>query len=167
MGRFEDILGVYGSPAGSTTRDGIGVAHEELRLDNQLCFPLYACSHALTRAYKPLLDPHGLTYTQYLTMMALWEQDGISVRELGARLYLDSGTLTPLLRKLESKGLLVRGRDDTDERRRTITLTEAGRALENAMVDVPRCMAASLPLSPTESKELYHLLRKMMLRMGT
>src|SRR5438105_12628747 len=101
-----------------------------LRLDNQLCFALYSASLAMTKLYKPLLDPLGLTYPQYLAMLVLWERDGITVSELGERLQLDSGTLTPLLKRLESQGLLARERDRADERRVLLQLTPAGRALK-------------------------------------
>ena len=97
---------------------------DPLALENQLCFPLYAASKELTRRYKPFLDPLGLTYTQYVTMMALWERDGVTVTELGHRLYLDSATLTPLLRRLEDHGYVNRTRSKADERAIIITLTD-------------------------------------------
>ena len=106
----------------------------ELLLDNQLCFALYSASLAMTKLYKPLLDALGLTYPQYLVMLSLWERDGLTVSELGERLFLDSGTLTPLLKRLEAAGLLVRLRDVQDERRVRITLTGQGRALRDRLV---------------------------------
>ena len=106
------------------------MTNEMLRLDNQLCFPLYAASRKIVRMYRLLLEPLGLTYTQYITMMALWERDGVTVGELGQRLYLDSGTLTPLLKKMEAAGLVERHRGTEDERQVVITRTSDGRALE-------------------------------------
>lgn len=108
-----------------------------LALDNQFCFALYSASHAMTKTYKPMLDKLGLTYPQYLVMLVLWEQDGILVKEIGARLFLDSGTLTPLLKRLEAGGLAVRQRDPHDERQVRIALTEAGRALRGDAQAIP------------------------------
>lgn len=108
-----------------------------LRLDNQLCFALYAASRAMAAAYRPLLERLGLTYPQYLVMLVLWEQDGPRVTKLGERLYLDSGTLTPLLKRLEAAGLLTRQRRAGDEREVEIRLTPAGRALKNKALSVP------------------------------
>ncbi|AVT00381.1 MarR family winged helix-turn-helix transcriptional regulator [Paracidovorax avenae] len=110
------------------------------RLDSQVCFALYSASLAMTKLYKPLLDAVGLTYPQYIAMLALWEQDGITVSELGERLCLDSGTLTPLLKRMESSGLVARGRDPQDERRVRITLTAAGRALRGRAEAIPHCV---------------------------
>ena len=112
-------------------------ADDPLRLDRQLCFALYSASRALTRAYAPLLEPLGLTYPQYLTMLVLWEEEGISVKQLGARLGLDSATLTPLLKRLEQQGLVERTRDTTDERVVRLRLTRAGRALKAKARAVP------------------------------
>lgn len=111
-----------------------------LLLDNQLCFALYSTSLAMTRVYKPLLDALGLTYPQYLAMLVLWEKDGLMVSELGERLYLDSGTLTPLLKRLESSGLIARLRDVEDERRVHITLTADGRKLKDRAASIPGCV---------------------------
>jgi MarR family transcriptional regulator, organic hydroperoxide resistance regulator len=116
-------------------------------LDEQLCFALYAASRRMTAAYRPLLEALDLTYPQYLVMLVLWERDGLTVRELGARLQLDSGTLTPLLKRLEQAGLLGRRRRQSDEREVEITLTEAGHKLYERAVDVPRCMAERLCMS--------------------
>ncbi|MES2900788.1 MAG: MarR family transcriptional regulator [Pseudomonadota bacterium] len=109
-----------------------------LALENQFCFALYSASHAMTRTYKPMLDQLGLTYPQYLVMLVLWEQDGILVKEIGARLFLDSGTLTPLLKRLEANGLLQRKRDANDERQVRIALSEAGRALRARAEQIPK-----------------------------
>lgn len=133
-----------------------------LALDNQLCFPLYAASKELTRRYKPFLDPLGLTYTQYVTMMVLWEQDQIPVKELGRRLYLDSATLTPLLKRLESHGYLTRRRSEEDERSVIITLTPEGRALREKALDVPRCIGGCIRMEPDEAFELKRLLEKLL-----
>lgn len=108
-----------------------------LALHNQLCFALYSASHAMTRTYKPLLDKLGLTYPQYLVMLVLWEQDGVLVKDIGKLLYLDSGTLTPLLKRLESAGLVERKRDKVDERQVRISLTASGRALQEQAQEVP------------------------------
>ena len=122
----------------------------QLRLDNQLCFALYAASGLVTRAYRPLLEPLGLTYPQYLVMLALWERDGLTVSELGERLFLDSGTLTPLLKRLESADLLVRLRDVQDERRVRITLTGQGRALRDGAQPIPHCVLARTQCTPAD-----------------
>lgn len=124
-----------------------------LLLDNQLCFALYSASLAMTKIYKPLLAPLGLTYPQYLAMLVLWEQDGVMVSELGQRLYLDSGTLTPLLKRLEVIGLIVRLRDVADERRVHVTVTSAGRKLKAQAAAIPACVvsAAGCSLSAVAS----------------
>ncbi|MEQ6289299.1 MarR family winged helix-turn-helix transcriptional regulator [Vogesella sp. GCM10023246] len=109
----------------------------QLQLDKQLCFALYAASRAMTQAYQPLLAPLGLTYPQYLAMLVLWEQDDISVKQLGERLHLDSGTLTPLLKRLENAGLLQRQRSSEDERSVVIRLTLAGKTLEEQAAAIP------------------------------
>jgi DNA-binding MarR family transcriptional regulator len=118
-----------------------------LLLDDQLCFALYAASRRMTAAYRPLLEALDLTYPQYLVMLVLWERDGLTVRELGERLQLDSGTLTPLLKRLELAGLLGRRRRQSDEREVEITLTKAGHKLHERAEDVPRCLAERLCLS--------------------
>jgi len=114
-----------------------------LQLDNQLCFALYSTSLAMTKLYKPLLDELGLTYPQYLAMLVLWEKDGLMVSELGERLYLDSGTLTPLLKRLEASGLVSRLRDVADERRVHISLTAAGRKLKAQAAKIPGCILSA------------------------
>ncbi len=125
-----------------------------LLLDNQLCFALYSASLAMTKLYKPLLAELGLTYPQYLVMLVLWERDGVMVSELSDRLFLDSGTLTPLLKRLEAALLLVRVRDVADERRVHITLTAAGRKLKAKAALVPQCVAKA---SQTSLPELMQL----------
>ena len=112
--------------------------YDSLKLENQLCFPLYACSKEITRRYKPFLSKLDLTYTQYITMMVLWENRELSVKELGDKLFLDSGTLTPLLKKLESKGYLTRNRSVKDERNLIIKITDKGMALREEALAVPQ-----------------------------
>lgn len=135
---------------------------DSLRLENQLCFPLYACAREVVKAYRPHLDALGITYTQYITMMVLWEEGKVSVRDLGKKLHLDSGTLTPLLKKLESKGYLKRERSTVDERVVIACITEEGRKLKRAAVKIPQAMAQEAAEFPMEdAKELYHLLYKL------
>ena len=133
-----------------------------LRLKNQLCFPLYAASREIIRLYRPYLDALDLTYTQYITMMVLWEENEISVKQLGSRLYLDSGTLTPLLKALEQKGYVNRFRSKEDERVLLVRLTEKGRELEDRAICVPEQMRACLRLSEEEAQTLYLLLYKLL-----
>jgi DNA-binding MarR family transcriptional regulator len=121
-----------------------------LQLDNQLCFALYSTSLAMTKLYKPLLEDLGLTYPQYLAMLVLWEQDGLTVSELGERLYLDSGTLTPLLKRMESAGLVSRIRAVQDERRVHITLTAEGRKLKDKAAKIPGCILSATQCSIPE-----------------
>lgn len=136
-----------------------------LKLKNQICFPLYACSKEIIRRYKPLLDRLDLTYTQYITMMVLWESSRMNVKELGTCLYLDSGTLTPVLKKLESKGYLKRSRSREDERNLIVTITDKGRELRDRALEVPAGMACMVDLSPEEASALYTLLYKILDRM--
>lgn len=125
----------------NTTKEALsGSVNPALLLDNQLCFALYSASLAMTKLYKPLLEALGLTYPQYLAMLVLWERDGLMVSELGERLFLDSGTLTPLLKRLEASGLIARVRDVQDERRVHITLTQTGRALKAKAAQIPACI---------------------------
>ena len=133
-----------------------------LRLSSQLCFPLYACSKEITRTYKPFLDKIDLTYTQYIVMMVLWEVRTLNVKALGERLFLDSGTLTPVLKKLENKGYLTRERSTRDERNLEITITEKGEELQEEALSVPEHMGACMNLPEAEMKELYRLLYKLL-----
>ena len=135
--------------------------YDPLRLKNQLCFPLYACAREIVRQYRPLLDRLDLTYTQYIVMMVLWEEKQINVKELGSRLYLDSGTLTPLLKKLEAKGYLTRTRGRIDERTLLIRITDKGLALQEEALEVPGQLAACISLEPQEAQTLYRLLYKL------
>jgi DNA-binding MarR family transcriptional regulator len=132
-----------------------------LSLDQQLCFALYATSLAMTKLYKPLLEPLGLTYPQYLAMLALWPGESLTVSQLGERLGLDSGTLTPLLKRLESAGLVQRSRDSADERRVLLQLTAAGRALKAKAVEVPRTMARATGCDLGELAGLTHRLHTL------
>jgi DNA-binding MarR family transcriptional regulator len=125
-------------------------ADQALLLDNQLCFALYSASLAMTKLYKPLLDELGLTYPQYIAMLVLWERDGLMVSELGERLSLDSGTLTPLLKRLQALDLVARIRDVQDERRVHITLTSAGRKLKTRAATIPGCILAASQCSIPE-----------------
>ena len=133
-----------------------------LRLGNQLCFPLYAASREIIRHYRPHLEALDLTYTQYITMMVLWEEGELSVKQLGKRLYLDSGTLTPLLKSLQAKGYVTRKRSEADERVLMVRLTEAGLALREKAVAVPEGMRACVALSEEEAALLYKLLYKLL-----
>lgn len=135
--------------------------YDMLKLDNQLCFALYACSREITKAYQPHLDKLGLTYTQYVTMLVLWETPKISFKELSLRLHLDSGTLTPLLKKLEGNGLVERRRDSSDERSVIISLTAKGEALREEAVKIPANMACSTGLSLEEATALREQLKKL------
>ena len=132
-----------------------------LWLDNQVCFALYSTSLAMTKLYKPLLDAIGLTYPQYLVMLVLWEQDGVTVSELGERLFLDSGTLTPLLKRLEAQGQIARLRDVQDERRVRITLTAEGRALRDQAEAIPQCVLQSSQCSIAELTALTTELKQL------
>ena len=136
--------------------------YEALRLNNQLCFPLYACAKEIVRRYKPFLDEIDLTYTQYIVMMVLWEEREINVKELGSRLYLDSGTLTPVLKRLEQKGLITRQRDDKDERVLIVSITKEGDELKDKAVEIPIKMAGCVSLEPQVAAELYRLLHKLL-----
>jgi DNA-binding MarR family transcriptional regulator len=132
-----------------------------LLLDNQLCFALYSASLAMTKLYKPILKELGLTYPQYLVMLVLWEQEGISVSDLGARLYLDSGTLTPLLKRLQAAGLLERQRGVADERRVQIVLTAAGRALRPKAAAVPPCVLKAVDCPVSEVRDLTRQMQQL------
>ena len=136
--------------------------YDALKLENQLCFPLYACSREIIRQYKPFLDEIDLTYTQYITMMVLWEQKSVTVKALGKCLYLDSGTLTPLLKKMEAKGLITRARSKEDERNLIVSLTETGEALREKAVQIPSHIAECTRLSPDEAITLYGILYKLL-----
>ena len=139
---------------------------ESLKLKNQLCFPLYACSKEVIKKYKPILDKFDLTYTQYITMMVLWEYGKINVKKLGEMLYLDSGTLTPLLKKLEIKGYVIRCRDKSDERNLIISITNKGINLKDKVKVVPIEVGKCINLTEKEAIELYQLLYKLLGKIG-
>ena len=134
--------------------------YESLKLENQVCFPLYACSKEIIRKYKPFLEEIDLTYTQYIVMMVLWEKKNLNVKELGDYVYLDSGTLTPLLKKLAAKGYITRVRDNLDERKLSVSLTQEGLDLRDRALEVPRKMIECVTLEPQEMRQLYSLLYK-------
>lgn len=136
--------------------------YDALKLCNQLCFPLYACAKEIVRRYKPYLDEIDLTYTQYIVMMVLWEHKQINVKDMGAFLYLDSGTLTPVLKKLEQKGYLTRERDKEDERVLNVTITEQGEELKEQAVQIPRKMQGCVSLDKEEAQTLYRILNKIL-----
>ena len=135
--------------------------YASIRLENQLCFPLYAVSKEIIRRYKPSLDKLDLTYTQYITMMVMWENGTMNVKELGEKLYLDSGTLTPVLKKLESKGYITRKRSREDERSLIVSITEEGEKLKDRALEVPKEMACNIRLTDEEVRCLYTILYKL------
>lgn len=136
--------------------------YDVLKLDHQLCFPLYAVSREVVKKYKPYLDEIGLTYTQYITMMVLWEQREIMVKDLGSRLFLDSGTLTPVLNALERKGYSERRRSETDKRDVYAVITDAGMELRERAVEIPVKVSGCVPLNEKDFMELYRILHTMM-----
>lgn len=138
---------------------------DPLKLENQLCFPLYVCSKEIIRNYKKYLDEVDLTYTQYIAMMVMWEQKEINVKNLGEKLFLDSGTLTPLLVKLENKGYIKRDKLESDERNLVITLTKEGENLKNKVKDIPSKVGSCINLTTEESLELYKLLYKIIYKL--
>jgi len=138
--------------------------YNALKLENLICFPLYACARELIKLYKPFLDQIDLTYTQYLTMIVLWEKPCLTSKELGQKLFLDSGTLTPLLKKLEAKGYITRHRSAEDERNLVVTITEQGNGLRPAAREVYREMVGQFKLDEEDTRELYRLLYKMLSR---
>ena len=136
--------------------------HEAMKLANQLCFPLYAAARNVTSLYTPWLKPLGLTYTQYIVFLVLWEKDGISVSEIGERLMLDNGTLSPLLKKMEQAGYVERRRCRKDDRVVEIRLTEAGKALQESAKDIPGQVAGCIVLTPEKAQTLYTLLYELL-----
>ncbi len=137
--------------------------YEQLKLENQLCFPLYACARKIVNAYNPYLKPLGLTYTQYVVFMVLWDKESVTVGQLGEILRLDAGTLTPLLKRLEKEGYVTRRRSDEDERITLVSITDKGDALKEACKEIPLKLSADgSPLSEDEAKELYGLLYKFL-----
>lgn len=136
--------------------------YEILKLKNQLCFPLYAASKEVVKSYTPILSELSLTYTQYIVMLALWEHEKLSVKELGEKLFLDSGTLTPVIKSLQEKGYVEKARAKSDERVIEVTLTSEGEELKKRAVDVPEKISHEICLSPEEAMTLYELLYKIL-----
>lgn len=136
--------------------------YDVLKLENQLCFPLYACAKEVVRKYKPFLDELDLTYTQYITMMVFWEHKKLSVKDVGDYLYLDSGTLTPLLKTLEKKGYIVRSRSKEDERVLDVEISDEGMKLREKAIQVPSKIGECIPLDQKEAVDLYKLLHKLL-----
>ena len=136
--------------------------HEIMKLDNQLCFPLYAAARNVTNLYTPYLKPLGLTYTQYITFLVLWEKDGISVSEIGSRLRLDNGTLSPMLKKMEQAGYIERKRSRDDDRVVIISLTEKGRDLQEKAKEIPEKVGSCIDLPIEKAKELHDLLHELL-----
>lgn len=136
--------------------------YDALKLENQICFPLYAASREIIKQYKPFLDKLDLTYTQYIAMMLLWEKKSLTVKEMGQYLYLDSGTLTPLLKKLETKGFITRTRSHADERNLIVEITVKGEELKENAVTVPSQIAECSKLEPQEAATLYRILYKIL-----
>lgn len=136
--------------------------YDNLKLENQLCFPLYACSREIVKKYKPFLDEIGLTYTQYVVMLVMWECESTTVKGLGEKLHLDSGTLTPLLKRLEAEGLVSRARSSEDERSLNVTLTEKGKNLKREAVSVPAKVGSCMNLPPEDAATLYRLLYQIL-----
>jgi DNA-binding MarR family transcriptional regulator len=138
------------------------VSDDILKLSNQLCFPLYAAAKGVVGKYTPFLEPLGLTYTQYITLMVLWERKSVTIKELGEQLYLDSGTLTPMLKKLAERELVERSRSKTDERSVIVTITRKGEELKARAAEVPLKMAKCMPLPQEDAGALYALLYKIL-----
>lgn len=136
--------------------------YDVLKLDNQVCFPLYAVSKEIVRKYTPFLNEIDLTYTQYITMMVMWEHSQMSVKELGKKLFLDSGTLTPLLKNLEKKGLVTRERSKEDERVLVVSITDDGMALREKAVEIPAKLGQCISLEPEEAIQLYTIIKKLL-----
>lgn len=153
----------YNSMAGDTLMQ----PHEWMKLDNQLCFAFYTCSREIMKLYRPLLAEFGLTYTQYITLLSLWEQDNVTVKDLGAKLFLDSGTLTPLLKKLENMELITRTRDKADERNVIIALTERGRALQEQAAQVPLKLYEGTKVTKEEIMEMHNHINYFLRKIGS
>ncbi len=139
--------------------------YDALKLDNQLCFPLYAVSKEIVRKYTPFLNEIDLTYTQYIVMMVMWEHREMNVKELGQKLYLDSGTLTPLLKNLEKKGFVTRTRSTKDERVLVVTVTDEGMKLRDKAVEIPGKMSGCINLEKEEAVQLYTTIKKLLSQM--
>ncbi|MDR9855149.1 MarR family transcriptional regulator [Paenibacillus sp. VCA1] len=140
--------------------------NEYMKLENQLCFAFYTCSREIMKLYRPLLSPLGLTYTQYITMLSLWERDGVTVKELGAKLFLDSGTLTPLLKKLETMELITRTRDKVDERNVIIELTDKGSAFREQAAEVPKKLYAGTNIQLEDITAMHEHIQSFLQKIG-
>lgn len=138
---------------------------DALKLENQICFPLYACAKGVVAKYKPFLDPIGLTYTQYITMMVLWERKTVNVKTLGESLFLDSGTLTPLLKKLEEKKLVTRTRSSEDERNMIVAITREGEKLREKAEKIPERIASCIDISEEDAIRLHEILHRVMAKL--
>lgn len=138
--------------------------YEKIKLDNQVCFSLYAASREVIKVYKPLLDKYGLTYTQYIAMLVIWEHEKITFKEMGQKLHLDSGTLTPVLKKLLSMELIIKYRDVNDDRVVVVELTQKGRKLKDEIIDIPEQMKCKIGGNIEEAKELKEMLDKLLLK---
>ena len=136
--------------------------YDVLKLENQICFPLYVCSKEIVKRYKPFLEEIDLTYTQYITMMVLWEHKEMNVKELGSYLFLDSGTLTPVLKKLEQKEYITRTRNDKDERVLNVSITQKGEALKEKAIMIPAQIGSCVPLEPEDGLKLFEILHKLL-----
>lgn len=147
-----------------TKKEEVAIPREDelLRLDNQLCFALYSSSRGITRLYRPVLSKLGLTYPQYLVMLVLWEREPLTVKDLGEKLFLDSGTLTPLLKRMERQSLLTRERSQGDERQVLIRLTEKGKGLKDKAIDIPMKIAEQVNISQREYISLMSSLKKLL-----
>lgn len=147
-----------------TNKEEVAIPREDelLRLDNQLCFALYSSSRGITRLYRPVLSKLGLTYPQYLVMLVLWEREPLTVKDLGEKLFLDSGTLTPLLKRMERQSLLTRERSQGDERQVLISLTEKGKGLKDKAIDIPMKIAEQVNISQREYISLMSSLKKLL-----
>lgn len=139
---------------------------DTLKLENQICFPLYVCAKEVVRLYAPLLDALGLTYTQYITMMVLWQHNGITAKQMGQILFLDSGTLTPVLKRLEEKGWITRCRCQEDERNLWVCLTPEGEAMQEKVCSIPTQIAEQISMSPEDAAMLHALLKKLQLQLS-
>lgn len=157
-----DIIKLRSIQFETTSQVGDNMDYNPLLLENQLCFPLYAVSREVVKKYKPFLDAIGLTYTQYIAMLALWEKKSLSMKDLGKMLYLDSGTLTPLLKKLERNGLVHRTRLPQDERNVMVTLTQKGEALQQDALEIPAKIGSCINLAPQDAKTLHRILHAML-----
>ncbi len=160
MGNLPRVEGIESLPGSASCYN----YREAMKLVNQLCFPLYAASRNVINLYSPYLKPLGLTYTQYLVLLVLWEEDSLPVGEICQRLMLDNGTLSPLLKKMEHAGLLLRSRQQADERVVLISHTDDGRALQEKAKDIPLKIGSSIPLSKEEAQILYGLLYEILNR---